>query len=171
MPASSPALTPPQAAVLDFVIQRLERIGVAPTNREIRDHFEYRSPAGAACHLRALVRKKYLERTANADRGIAPVRRSDGSPFVLPSPPARAGDDLTAKQRAVLRFIVQFRALRKRSPSLRDICEEFGWSSTNAVTSHLKALTAKKYIARAGERAPGTTSGTGRSYVPLASVE
>ena len=59
--------------------------------------------------------------------------------------------NLTAKQRAILEHI-------KHSPvppTRRELCEAFGWASTNAAASHLKALERKGYIQRLGMKARG----------------
>lgn len=55
---------------------------------------------------------------------------------------------LTQKQRNVFDFIV--RSLREQGviPSIREICNQFGYSSTNAANVHLYALEKKGYITR-----------------------
>ncbi len=60
--------------------------------------------------------------------------------------------DLTARQQEIFDFIL--RSLREEGaiPSIREICQAFGFSSTNAVNSHLEALVKKGYI----NRRPGT---------------
>ncbi|MDR3077964.1 MAG: transcriptional repressor LexA [Planctomycetota bacterium] len=57
-------------------------------------------------------------------------------------------EDLTARQREVFEFIL--RTLREENyiPSIREICQAFGFASTNAVNSHLDALIRKGYISR-----------------------
>lgn len=56
--------------------------------------------------------------------------------------------DLTEKQQAIFNFIL--RSLREEGtiPSIREICQVFGFSSTNAVNTHLNALVKKGYINR-----------------------
>ncbi len=60
--------------------------------------------------------------------------------------------DLTSRQQEIFDFIL--RSLREEGaiPSVREICQAFGFSSTNAVNSHLEALARKGYI----NRRPGT---------------
>lgn len=62
---------------------------------------------------------------------------------------------LTEQQRAVLAFVR--RTLRQRgvTPTLREIAAAMGWSSTNAVAVHLRALEAKGYVRRLHRRGRG----------------
>ena len=53
-------LTPKQRAVFAFVAGRLADTGVAPTFREIMDHFKWRSPNAVSCHTGPLEAKGYL---------------------------------------------------------------------------------------------------------------
>ncbi|MDR1534269.1 MAG: transcriptional repressor LexA [Planctomycetota bacterium] len=57
-------------------------------------------------------------------------------------------DDLTERQRRIFSFIL--RTLREDGyiPSVREICREFTFASTNAANSHLDALVRKGYINR-----------------------
>jgi len=57
---------------------------------------------------------------------------------------------LTAQQQRVLDFICDFRLARGVSPSYREIAEHFGWTSTNGVHDHLRALETKGYLERPG---------------------
>jgi len=54
--------------------------------------------------------------------------------------------DLTAKQKNVLKFIYQFIKDRNFPPTVREIAEEFGYSSTGTVRDYLKALVQKGYL-------------------------
>lgn len=56
--------------------------------------------------------------------------------------------DLTQRQREIFDFVL--RSLREEGsiPSIREICQAFGFSSTNAVNTHLDALVKKGYINR-----------------------
>lgn len=56
---------------------------------------------------------------------------------------------VTERQREVLRFIVEHGV----PPTLREIMIHFGWTSTMAATSHVRALETKGLI----ERVPGAT--------------
>ncbi len=53
---------------------------------------------------------------------------------------------LTDKQRAILEFIRQKITQRGHSPTIREIGEKFGISSTNGVRLHLNALIRKGYL-------------------------
>lgn len=65
---------------------------------------------------------------------------------------------LTAKQRAVLDFIREFRETDGISPSLREIQKHFGFASSNAANKHLAALEKKGALRR--------TDGLARHLVP-----
>ena len=53
---------------------------------------------------------------------------------------------LTENQAAVLAFIDRCIHENQRPPSLREIAEEFGWSGTNAVASHLVYIRKKGFL-------------------------
>jgi repressor LexA len=54
----------------------------------------------------------------------------------------------TARQKAVLDFIVQYTRREGSPPTLREIGKAFGIRSTNGVNDHLRALERKGYIRR-----------------------
>lgn len=56
-------------------------------------------------------------------------------------------------QLQVLRFIQRERRARGVSPSIREIADHFGWSSTNSVADFLKALERKGLLRREPLRA------------------
>ena len=56
--------------------------------------------------------------------------------------------DLTEKQQEIFNFVLHSLREEGAIPTVREICQAFGYSSTNAVNSHLKALTKKGYISR-----------------------
>jgi repressor LexA len=64
-------LTTRQAAVFEFIKERVQSRGYGPTVREIGEHFQISSPNGVMCHLRALERKGLLRRVRKHDRAIA----------------------------------------------------------------------------------------------------
>jgi repressor LexA len=66
-----PPATDRQREILDFVRERTAICG--PTVREIMEHFGFRSPNGAMCHIRALEKKGLLRRRARQTRGIEVV--------------------------------------------------------------------------------------------------
>ena len=78
---------------------------------------------------------------------------------------------LTERQRQILRFIEDLITRRGHSPTIREIGEKFGISSTNGVRTHLSALIRKgylrnsDYISRGLELTRHLAAGTGR--VPL----
>jgi len=53
---------------------------------------------------------------------------------------------LTVTQTDVLRYILSC-WLSGFLPSVREICDEFGWSSPNAAATHLRELRRKGYVA------------------------
>lgn len=55
-------------------------------------------------------------------------------------------ENLTDKQRAVLKFIEKYQMEFGRSPTLREMREHFKVSSDNSILKHLKALEVKGYI-------------------------
>ncbi len=54
--------------------------------------------------------------------------------------------DLTTKQKDVLRYIYESIKINKLPPTIREIAEKFGFSSTGTVRDYLKALVSKGYI-------------------------
>ncbi len=56
------------------------------------------------------------------------------------------GEALTRRQREILEFIEEMITRFGKSPTIREIGERFGISSTNGVRSHLEALMKKGYI-------------------------
>ncbi len=55
---------------------------------------------------------------------------------------------LTERQKEILEFIQQFQRERGLSPTHREICERFGYSSYGTVYKHLKLLQQKGYLRR-----------------------
>jgi repressor LexA len=78
-------------------------------------------------------------------------------------------EQLTERQREVLEFIARTIEERGYPPSLREICEEMGISSTRGALRHLQALERKGYISRTpGARALRLEKGrSGGAYLPL----
>ena len=73
-------LTERQKAVLDYIAHYQADYGIAPTHREIRDHFGYSSFGTVYKHLKLLQRKGYLHRDWNQKRGLELVRAVPGQP-------------------------------------------------------------------------------------------
>jgi repressor LexA len=55
---------------------------------------------------------------------------------------------LTQRQKQILEFIESFMAEQGVAPTLREICERFGYSSYGTVHKHLKLLQQKGYLRR-----------------------
>src|SRR6266436_1301059 len=64
-------LTTRQAAVFEFIREKVQTRGYGPTVREIGEHFHISSPNGVMCHLRALEKKGILHRVQKHGRAIA----------------------------------------------------------------------------------------------------
>ena len=62
---------------------------------------------------------------------------------------------LTERQKSILDFILMFQQRNGISPTHKEICEEFGYSSYGTVHKHLKLLTEKGYIKRAWNQKRG----------------
>lgn len=73
------ALTARQQQVLDCIETSIEDQGYPPTLREICESLSIRSTNGVNDHIKALIRKGYLEREESKSRGLRPCdsRRSN----------------------------------------------------------------------------------------------
>lgn len=76
------ALTPRQQQVLTFVTKTQARTGVAPSTREIQEHFGFSSQTAALHHLRALEQKGIIRRQAGKARAVAVVAHQERAPIV-----------------------------------------------------------------------------------------
>jgi repressor LexA len=63
--------------------------------------------------------------------------------------------ELTEKQQAVLDFIESHIRTAGCPPTMRDMCAEFGWHSTNHAMGFVKALERKGHIIRVEGKARG----------------
>ena len=72
-------LTDRQQEVYDYIVQQMEETGYPPTIREIGRALHIKSTNGVSEHLKALVRKGYLERDADKSRALRPVVTKDAS--------------------------------------------------------------------------------------------
>ncbi|MEW6378023.1 MAG: S24 family peptidase [bacterium] len=61
--------------------------------------------------------------------------------------------DLTPIQKYLLGIIQQYNDEGKPAPTYRELCRQFGWTSTATVRDHLKALERKGYLHLSGGRA------------------
>jgi repressor LexA len=59
---------------------------------------------------------------------------------------------LTEAQEAILAFMVRHQQERSRPPSLREICEQFSFASSNAARKHVQALARKGLVTDTGDR-------------------
>lgn len=71
-------LTERQKMILEFITEYHRRHGIAPTHREIRDHFGYSSYGTVYKHLKLLQEKGYLHRDWNQKRGLELLRTIPG---------------------------------------------------------------------------------------------
>ncbi|OFW56304.1 MAG: repressor LexA [Actinobacteria bacterium RBG_19FT_COMBO_54_7] len=78
-------------------------------------------------------------------------------------------EGLTPRQEEVFDFILNNLEERGYPPSIREICEEFNFSSTRGALRHLEALEKKGFISRgSGARAIQVLGSPGSaSYIPL----
>lgn len=60
--------------------------------------------------------------------------------------------ELTSIQAKILAYLRQFAQAGEPMPTLREICTEFGWTSTATARDHLRALAAKGEITLPGRR-------------------
>lgn len=58
----------------------------------------------------------------------------------------------TEAQEAILSFMVRHQQEKSRPPSLREICEEFGYASSNAARKHVLALARLGLVVDTGDR-------------------
>lgn len=72
-----------------------------------------------------------------------------------PATTVPAGEELTARQRMIFDFLVEFSQREGYPPTMREIGEFFGIRSTNAVHEHLRALERKGWVERAGGASRG----------------
>lgn len=63
----------------------------------------------------------------------------------------RVATNLTEAQEAILAYMVRHQQSLGRPPSLREICEEFGYASHTAARKHVLALVKKGYAADTGD--------------------
>ncbi len=76
-------LTERQKQILDYITSYLGQTGRPPTAREICRAFGFASPRAATDHIKALVRKGYLQHYPGSARGIRPcVPEAGGIPIL-----------------------------------------------------------------------------------------
>lgn len=67
---STSNLTDRQAAIFNFLQEFQRKEGIAPTCREIAEHFRFKSPKAVTDHLMALEKKGVIRRHGGRSRGI-----------------------------------------------------------------------------------------------------
>jgi len=75
-------LTSRQRDVLAFIEGRIKAHGIAPTLKEISEHFGFSSTASAQKHVNLLVSKGFLERDKHQKRGLTVVDETPVTPAV-----------------------------------------------------------------------------------------
>lgn len=68
-------ITKKQKEVFDYIMSYTKNNGYAPTQKEIKDHFELKSYGSVQRYLSYLTEAGYLERDWNARRGLKPTPR------------------------------------------------------------------------------------------------
>lgn len=61
------------------------------------------------------------------------------------------GTTLTEAQEAILAFMVRHQETHQRPPSLREMCEEFGFASHTGALKHVQALARKGFVTQTGD--------------------
>ena len=61
------------------------------------------------------------------------------------------GTTLTEAQEGILAYMVRHQATHGRPPSLREMCEEFGFASHTAARKHVQALARKGFVTQTGD--------------------
>lgn len=69
-PAELPELTARQREVFNFIQSTIAQRQTSPTVREIGAEMGISSPNGVMCHLRALEKKRVIERIEGVSRGV-----------------------------------------------------------------------------------------------------
>jgi repressor LexA len=91
-----------------------------------------------------------LQKKASAKK--VPAKVAAASATVIPLPEVDRADGLTARQRTILDVIHNSVATRGYPPSIREICEAAGLSSTSSVAHQLVVLEKKGYLRRDANR-------------------
>jgi len=75
-------LTSRQRDVLAFIEEQINTRGLAPTLREISEHFDFSSTASAQKHIKLMVEKSFLQRDKHQKRGLTIVEERAVTPAV-----------------------------------------------------------------------------------------
>lgn len=79
------AITKKQKEVFDYICDYSSQNGYAPTQREIKDHFGFKSFGSVQAYLKYLMSAGYLETDWNARRGITLASNEETKNTVRPS--------------------------------------------------------------------------------------
>jgi repressor LexA len=143
-------LSSQQSRILQFIKDHTGSTGRSPSVRAIAAAVGFRSPASVQAQLKALERDGYLRVVSDRPRILA-VSFSGAWP-ASPASPERPngdhGDALTVRQLRILEFIRDAVNERGYPPSIREICDEVGLTSTGSVHSQLQMLEKKGFIRR-----------------------
>ena len=128
--------------------------GLLPAESDIANAFVFDSTEAMKSHLEAAGR-------TGANRSFptpAPVER--GTTSVATTPPSNGATAdlrhvLTARQREVLHFIESRFAETGQSPTIKETMQAFGFTSPNAVQTHVRALIKKGALERKPRAARG----------------
>ncbi len=74
--------TAQQKAILEFIQDFRDRRGVAPTQREIQEHFGFASRFSVVKHLAALRKKGLLDESAGRARGLVTAAERQRTPMI-----------------------------------------------------------------------------------------
>lgn len=77
-------LTDAQQSILDFISSHLNERQVPPTYDEICSEFGFKSKNAAETHVKALIKKGYLEKRSGQARGLFPVHDAPARPRGIP---------------------------------------------------------------------------------------
>lgn len=84
MTTTLPSLSGRQQAILDYIIQEIDRKGYPPTVREIGAQMGLTSPASVHAHLLALEKKGYIRRDSSKQRALEVLVPKEDAPSSLP---------------------------------------------------------------------------------------
>jgi repressor LexA len=146
-------LSAQQSRILQLIKDRTRTTGRSPSVRAIAAAIGVRSPASVQAHLKTLQRDGYLRLVSHRPR-IFEVNftgawaASSADPRRPNDHDGHMADQLTPRQRRILEFIHEAVTDRGYPPSIREICDAVGLTSTSSVHSQLELLEEKGYIRR-----------------------
>jgi repressor LexA len=119
-----PTLKPKEQQVWEFIAETQRKSGIAPSIREIQEHFAFGSTRSAFDYVEALERKGYLKREARTaralrliDPGALPARRTVQIP-VYGSVPAGIPEERTQSAGDYLTIDLETLGIPKPSPRI-----------------------------------------------------